>query len=304
MEHGIGMELATAASYLRAYYRVSSLLNCHVNTFHEFSFCICCQNLPDIRRVKGRDGFRCSAPRLDACQISRIEGLEKCPSRGARSFLPWVSGKKTVGWWTPSALGPGARLPGLVNLHLEDNEIVCVEGVVMRQEFSWLWPAQCLIYFAESSNGCGVESCENYSAQNPCVKEVLVDCISIQELMAAKPNNDAMQLEAWRSSFPWKPWTWRETRYKGKVFEKGLGQCRCGPTSLGPPVAQRLEDVWSMSCDGQTMEDYSKGRWDFWNLCGVSFFSLGQLQNLCPFRLLVNHVAILWPFFVPIDILN
>ena len=112
VEHGIGMELATAASYLRAYYRVSSLLNCHVNTFHEFSFCICCQNLPDIRRVKGRDGFRCSAPRLDACQISRIEGLEKCPSRGARSFLPWVSGKKNrrlMNPFCPGPWGPTAR---------------------------------------------------------------------------------------------------------------------------------------------------------------------------------------------------
>jgi hypothetical protein len=77
-----------------------------------------------------------------------------------------------------------------------------------------------------------------HSAQSPCVKEVLVDCVPIQEYSRvdrpdmARPNNDAMKLEAWRSSFPWKPWTWRETRYEGKVFEKGLGRCRCGGPHL------------------------------------------------------------------------
>ena len=63
-------------------------------------------------------------------------------------------------------------------------------------------------------------------------------------------------------------------------------------TSLGPTVAQRLEDVWSMSFEkisslqlvivvGETMEDYScKRRWDFSNFCGVFFPSRATEESV------------------------
>ena len=63
--------------------------------------------------------------RLDSCQISRIQGLEKCPSPEPGRFSGRLVGISAE-CWRPDE----CRLRrGLVSLHLEDNDINCVEGM-------------------------------------------------------------------------------------------------------------------------------------------------------------------------------